>query len=148
MSYIHGYDPDTLREQVDPRACKDRLDEIGEQRSLPALLERVQNSGAGILFVSLGCPKQEHWMARHADKLNLVMMGVGAAFDFHAGVVQRAPAWMQECGLEWLHRLAQDPRRLWRRYLGTNSRFVYEVVTDRLNRRSSQRRDQATRRRG
>ena len=100
----------------------------------PVLLERVRQSGAGILFVSLGCPKQEQWMARHVDSLNLVMIGVGAAFDFHAGVVPRAPAWMQAYGLEWLYRLSRDPRRLWRRYLLTNSRFIYENVSERLHR--------------
>ena len=112
----------------------------------PALLERIRGSGAGIVFVSLGCPKQEKWMASNVEKLNLVMMGVGAAFDFHAGVVERAPVWMQDCGLEWLHRLARDPRRLWRRYLTTNSRFVYEVINERLHRSRAASRTIAARR--
>ena len=85
-------------------------------------------------------------MASNVEKLNLVMMGVGAAFDFHAGVVERAPVWMQDCGLEWLHRLARDPRRLWRRYLTTNSRFVYEVINERLHRSRAASRTIAARR--
>ena len=82
-------------------------------------------SGTRILFVGLGCPKQERWMAAHAQRLPLVQLGVGAAFDFHAGRVKQAPAWMQDRGLEWLFRLAVEPRRLWRRYLVHNPRFVF-----------------------
>jgi N-acetylglucosaminyldiphosphoundecaprenol N-acetyl-beta-D-mannosaminyltransferase len=89
-----------------------------------ALVDRVNASGAGIVFVSLGCPKQERWMAEHRGRIQGVMIGVGAAFDFHAGTVSRAPLWMQQRGLEWLHRLASEPRRLWRRYLVTNSLFI------------------------
>jgi N-acetylglucosaminyldiphosphoundecaprenol N-acetyl-beta-D-mannosaminyltransferase len=85
---------------------------------------RINASGAGLVFVGLGCPKQEHWMLAHRGRINAVMLGVGAAFDFHAGTVSRAPVWMREHGLEWLHRLASEPRRLWRRYLVTNSLFV------------------------
>lgn len=85
---------------------------------------RVNRSGARILFVGLGCPKQEHWMARNRGKINAVMIGVGAAFDFHAGIMERAPRWMRENGLEWLFRLAREPRRLWRRYLVTNTLFI------------------------
>ena len=70
------------------------------------------------------CPKQEHWMLAHRGRINAVMLGVGAAFDFHAGTVSRAPAWMRDNGLEWLHRLASEPRRLWKRYLVTNTLFV------------------------
>ncbi|MFO7547067.1 MAG: WecB/TagA/CpsF family glycosyltransferase [Trueperaceae bacterium] len=82
-------------------------------------------SGTRILFVGLGCPKQERWMAAHAKRLPVVQLGVGAAFDFHAGRVKQAPAWMQDRGLEWLFRLAVEPRRLWRRYLVHNPRFVF-----------------------
>jgi N-acetylglucosaminyldiphosphoundecaprenol N-acetyl-beta-D-mannosaminyltransferase len=87
-------------------------------------VERINASGAGIVFVGLGCPKQERWMAEHRGRINAVMIGVGAAFDFHAGVVQRAPQWMRDNGLEWLHRLASEPGRLWKRYLVTNSLFI------------------------
>jgi len=86
--------------------------------------ERINASGAGIVFVGLGCPKQERWMAKHRDRVNAVLIGVGAAFDFHAGTIKRAPSWVRNAGLEWLHRLWSDPRRLWRRYLVTNVLFV------------------------
>lgn len=85
---------------------------------------RINASGAGTVWVSLGCPKQETWMAAHRGRINAVMIGVGAAFDYHAGTIQRAPKWMQNSGLEWLHRLFSEPRRLWRRYLVTNTLFV------------------------
>lgn len=89
-----------------------------------AAVERINASGAGIVLVGLGCPKQERWMAEHRGRINAVMIGVGAAFDFHAGTVSRAPAWMRDRGLEWLHRLASEPRRLWKRYLVTNTLFI------------------------
>lgn len=89
-----------------------------------AAVDRINASGAGFVFVGLGCPKQERWMAEHRGKIHAVMIGVGAAFDFHAGTVKRAPQWMRDNGLEWLHRLGSEPRRLWRRYLVTNTLFV------------------------
>ncbi len=89
-----------------------------------AAVQRINDSGAGIVWVSLGCPKQEQWMARHRGSINAVMIGVGAAFDFHAHTLRRAPAWMQRTGLEWLHRFASEPRRLWKRYLITNTLFL------------------------
>ena len=92
-----------------------------EEREVAA---RINASGARIVFVGLGCPKQEVWMARQRGRIKAVMIGVGAAFDFHAGVVKRAPRWMQNSGLEWLYRFAAEPRRLWQRYLVTNSLFV------------------------
>jgi N-acetylglucosaminyldiphosphoundecaprenol N-acetyl-beta-D-mannosaminyltransferase len=87
-------------------------------------IARINASGAGTVWVSLGCPKQEKWMATHRGRVQAVMIGVGAAFDYHAGTITRAPTWMQNAGLEWLHRLLSEPRRLWRRYLVTNSLFV------------------------
>ncbi len=93
-----------------------------------AIRERLNASGAGIIFVSLGCPKQERWMAANRGQVSAVMIGVGAAFDFHAGVTARAPDWMQQAGLEWLHRLASEPRRLWRRYLVTNTLFLVSAL--------------------
>lgn len=89
-----------------------------------AAVERINASGAGVVFVSLGCPKQELWMAAHRGRVQAVMIGVGAAFDYHAGTIKRAPQCMQHAGLEWLHRLFSEPRRLWRRYLVTNTLFV------------------------
>ncbi len=81
-------------------------------------------AGVPVLFVGLGCPKQERWMATHRDRLPLVMVGVGAAFDFLAGAKRQAPRWLQQYGLEWCFRLATEPRRLWRRYLYHNPRFL------------------------
>ncbi|MZP28777.1 WecB/TagA/CpsF family glycosyltransferase [Heliobacterium undosum] len=82
-------------------------------------------SGARILFVGLGCPKQERWMARRKGHLPAVMVGVGAAFDFHAGTLRQAPPWVQQLGMEWFFRLLMEPTRLWKRYLKHNPRFMY-----------------------
>jgi N-acetylglucosaminyldiphosphoundecaprenol N-acetyl-beta-D-mannosaminyltransferase len=90
-----------------------------------SVVEAINASGAGTVWVSLGCPKQEQWMAEHRGRINAVMIGVGAAFDYHAGTIQRAPLWMQRNGLEWLHRVCSEPRRLWKRYLVTNTLFVF-----------------------
>ena len=95
-------------------------------------VEQINRSGARILFVGLGCPKQEIWMAEHRGRVRAVMLGVGAAFDFHAGVKPQAPAWMQDLGLEWLFRLCTEPRRLWKRYLYHNPRFVLLAAADLL----------------
>ena len=88
-------------------------------------VERINASGAEVVFVGLGCPKQELWMADHCGRVNAVMIGVGAAFDFHAGLQPRAPEWMQRHALEWFYRLCREPRRLWRRYLFTNVPFLF-----------------------
>jgi N-acetylglucosaminyldiphosphoundecaprenol N-acetyl-beta-D-mannosaminyltransferase len=104
-------------------------------------IEAIHASGARILFVGLGCPKQERWMADRQDDLDLVMLGVGAAFDYLAETVPRPPELLQQLGLEWLFRLLNDPRRLWRRYLRHNPRFVYlftrQLVRTRLKRESA-----------
>jgi N-acetylglucosaminyldiphosphoundecaprenol N-acetyl-beta-D-mannosaminyltransferase len=87
--------------------------------------EEINRTGAEIVWVGIGQPKQELWMARMRPLLEAPMLiGVGAAFDFHAGIVPQAPAWMQRTGLEWVFRLWQEPRRLWRRYARYNPRFV------------------------
>jgi N-acetylglucosaminyldiphosphoundecaprenol N-acetyl-beta-D-mannosaminyltransferase len=96
------------------------------------LVQKINQSGPRILFVGLGCPKQEIWMARHRERIQAVMLGVGAAFDFHAGVKPQAPAWLQRIGLEWSFRLLSEPRRLWRRYLYHNPRFVLLALADLL----------------
>lgn len=85
----------------------------------------INAAAPDILFMGLGCPKQENWMAAHRDKLRAVMLGVGASFDFFAGRVRESPAWVGRLGLEWLFRLTQEPRRLWRRYLFLNPRFAW-----------------------
>ena len=100
-----------------------------------SIVQAMNSSGARIVLVGLGCPKQELWMAAHRGRVQAVMLGVGAAFDFHAGTVRRAPVWMQRTGLEWLHRLASAPRHLWKRYLVTNSIFLWRVSTEPLRRR-------------
>ena len=101
-----------------------------------AIVEMINQSGARIIWVGLGCPKQEAWMHAHQGHVNGVMVGVGAAFDFHAGIVKRAPLWMQRHYLEWLHRLLQDPRRLATRYIVGNSIFMMAVLLDFLSPRS------------
>jgi N-acetylglucosaminyldiphosphoundecaprenol N-acetyl-beta-D-mannosaminyltransferase len=89
------------------------------------VVEDINRSGADVVWVGIGQPKQERWMAEMRDRLHApVLVGVGAAFDFHAGLVRQAPSWLQRLGLEWLFRLSQEPRRLWRRYLRYNPLFV------------------------
>lgn len=96
-----------------------------------ATLERIRASGARVLWVGLGCPKQEKWLRDNAAALDgIVCLGVGAAFDFVTGRVRRAPPLMRRVGLEWLHRLASEPRRLWKRYLVLAPRFVLSVAAE------------------
>ena len=87
--------------------------------------ESINSSGAKILFVGLGCPKQEYWMHEHRGKVQAVMLGVGAAFDFFARTKPQAPLWVQKIGLEWLFRLVSEPGRLWKRYIIHNPRFIF-----------------------
>ncbi|MCC7258114.1 MAG: WecB/TagA/CpsF family glycosyltransferase [Gammaproteobacteria bacterium] len=132
--YLFGSSPDTLEKlQRRLRQAFPRLSISGAQsppfRPLTPgedeqAVASINASNAGVVFVGLGCPKQEIWMAEHRGRVHAVMIGVGAAFDFHAGTVKRAPRWMQQAGLEWLHRLASEPGRLWKRYLVTNTLFV------------------------
>ena len=97
--------------------------ETEEERD--AIAAEINASGADIVWVGTGQPKQEKWMADMRDRLDApILAGVGAAFDFHAGLVPQAPTWMQTSGLEWTYRLAHEPRRLWRRYARYNPRFV------------------------
>jgi N-acetylglucosaminyldiphosphoundecaprenol N-acetyl-beta-D-mannosaminyltransferase len=96
------------------------------------VVDAIEHSGARVVFVGLGCPKQEVWMAAHRGRIRAVMIGVGAAFDYHAGVLRRAPRWMRNAGLEWLHRLASEPRRLWRRYFVTNTLFLAYLAGEML----------------
>ncbi len=94
---------------------------LQEQRTT---LDRIRSAQPDFLWVGLGAPKQEFWMARNWEALRpAVLLGVGAAFDFHAEVNQRAPEWMQKVGLEWIHRLGKEPGRLWKRYFYTNSMY-------------------------
>lgn len=94
-----------------------------------ALVERINSSEAELVWVGLSTPKQERWMAAHVGRLQApVLLGVGAAFDIHAGTLAQAPVWMQRHGLEWLYRLVREPRRLWRRYLSNNPRFLLGIL--------------------
>ena len=93
-----------------------------------AVIERIAASGAGLLFIGLGCPKQENWMVEHAGKVPAVMLAVGAAFDFLAGAKPQAPRWMMCSGLEWLFRLMTEPRRLAKRYIKDNPRFMVKFL--------------------
>ena len=87
-------------------------------------IEKINESGADIIWIGLGAPKQEIWMYEHQNMVNGVMIGVGAGFSYHAGLIKRAPMWMQKMSLEWLYRLLQDPVRLFRRYFVTNIKFL------------------------
>ena len=104
------------------------------------VVRRINDSGAGIVFIGLGCPKQDHFAADHAATVGGVQVCVGAAFEFHAGTKSTAPKWMQRRGLEWVYRLTCEPRRLWRRYLHTNSYFLYKWVVATMRRRKFTRR--------
>lgn len=90
--------------------------------------QTLLDSAPDLIFVGLGCPRQEKWIDQHASDLNTVSIGVGAAFSFLAGEVKMAPRWMQNAGLEWLYRLISEPKRLWRRYFYYNSYFIYLVI--------------------
>lgn len=97
----------------------------------------IRDSGANLIWVGLGCPKQERWIARHKDQLPAgVYFGIGAAFAFHAGEVSQAPAILQKFGLEWAYRIAAEPRRLFKRYFTYNSLFVWYTLRDRFGRRA------------
>lgn len=132
--YLYGSTPSTLEALQSQLLARFPTLRIAGAHSPPfraltheedaAIVRQINESDAGTVWVSLGCPKQELWMASHRGRIKAVMVGVGAAFDFHAETVARAPRWMREHGLEWLHRLLSEPRRLWRRYLFTNTAFV------------------------
>ena len=96
----------------------------------------VRASGARVVFVGLGCPRQEIWVYENRVDLSMPLLAVGAAFDYHAGLIRRAPRWMQRSGLEWLFRLMQEPRRLWRRYVLLNPRYIAGVLQQRLGLRT------------
>ena len=102
------------------------------------MVSAINATQPDIVWVGLSTPKQERWMASHVGRVAApVLVGVGAAFDFHAGVKRQAPRWMQQNGLEWLFRLASEPRRLGARYLVNNPRFVWRVMAERSWRQRS-----------
>jgi len=92
-----------------------------------AMLSAIAESGIRILFVGLGCPKQERWIHAHRGQINAVMLGIGATFEILGGSQSRAPQWMRRQGLEWLYRLFQEPQRLWKRYFFLNPRFLFLI---------------------
>lgn len=106
--------------------------EVGERPS-PAVIKEINSAEVDLLFVGVGCPKQEYWMAQLRESLSCSMVGVGAAFDFIAGNKRHAPHWMQKTGLEWLFRLCSEPTRLWKRYLKQNPRFIYHFLIQYVN---------------
>jgi exopolysaccharide biosynthesis WecB/TagA/CpsF family protein len=108
---IAGAQADRFRESTETEKQQDR--------------ETIIRSGAKLVFVGRGCPRQEKWVAENKAHIPAILVAVGAAFDFHAGTVRQAPAWMQDKGMEWLFRLLQEPRRLWKRYLVTNTQFLF-----------------------
>jgi len=95
------------------------------------IVREINAAAPDFVWVGLGAPKQELWMAQHQGRVNALMIGVGAGFDYHAGNIKRAPEWMQRCALEWLYRLLQDPVRLAGRYLAVNSKFIWKTVRGR-----------------
>lgn len=144
--YFYGGTPETINVLME-RITKDfpELRVVGAESppmlaqhpaADPDAIERITNSGARFVFVGLGCPKQEFWMASHARHVPAIMLGVGAAFDFLAGTKQRAPSWMQRHGLEWFFRLCSEPSRLWKRYLVTNSIFLWALILDKVKNKS------------
>ncbi len=90
-----------------------------------AIVDEINASGAGLVFVSLGCPKQEHWMHQHRGQVQATMVGLGGAFSVYAGEKQWAPAWVRKYGMEWCYRLMQEPGRLWKRYASTIPPFLW-----------------------
>lgn len=92
------------------------------------VIEKINNFNPDFVWIGLGAPKQEIWMAEHQGKVNGLMIGVGAGFDYFAGNIKRAPLWMQKSNLEWLYRLIQDPKRLFKRYFVTNTKFIWHAV--------------------
>ncbi len=139
--YLYGGQQDTL-DLIQQRAAKElpRLRFAGafsppfrplSAADLDEHAAHINASGAHIVLVSLGCPKQERWMAAMKGRVEAIMLGLGGAFLLYAGKDTRAPKWMRDLSLEWAYRFALEPGRLWKRYLITNSRFLWLVATDR-----------------
>lgn len=138
--FFFGSTPETLEalvENVRERYEEARIAGSYSPPFRPASIDAIDEEAVKIIkevdpdivWVGLGAPKQEYWMYAHQKVLSpCILMGVGAAFDFHAGTIERAPEWMRKMGLEWLHRMMQEPRRLFKRYAVTNSMFLYYIV--------------------
>ena len=148
--YFYGARPEVLEKLVESVSSRFPFVKIAGYESPPfreltdgerdEVIGRIRNSGADIVWVGLGAPKQELWMADNWEELKpAVLMGVGAGFDFHSDAVKRAPEIIRKLGLEWLHRLFQEPRRLWLRYFVTNSLFIWYLITDSIKGDASKR---------
>ncbi len=132
--FFVGSDADTLAQMNSKLMQEFPTLEVAGMEPLPfrpltpeedkALIEKVNQSGAGLVMVCLGCPKQEYWMLQHLNKINAVMIGVGAVFALYAGLHKRAPQAVRNSGLEWFYRLVQEPKRLWKRYSQTIPPFL------------------------
>lgn len=99
------------------------------------IISQINNINPDFIWVGLGAPKQEIWMSDHAGKINSLMIGVGAGFDYFAKNIKRAPRWMQKFSLEWMYRLMQDPKRLWKRYLVYNTKFIILVIKEHIKKK-------------
>jgi len=135
--YFYGSTPETLERLRERLEAEYRLSIAGmyappfrqlTQEEDRKAVERINQARPDFVWVGLGAPKQERWMYGHRDKVQGLMIGVGAGFDYFAGNIKRAPLWMQKYSLEWLYRLLQDPRRLFKRYLVTNTKFLYWMI--------------------
>lgn len=136
--YLYGSKPETLDKlvrnlrQLFPQIKiagvePSKFRKLSEKERLE-LVERIKASGASAVFLGLGCPRQEAWAYEYRNLLNIPILAVGAAFDFHAGTLPQAPLWMQNLGLEWLYRLIQEPKRLWRRYMFLNPLYLWNIL--------------------
>jgi N-acetylglucosaminyldiphosphoundecaprenol N-acetyl-beta-D-mannosaminyltransferase len=103
-----------------------------------AIVQKLNQSGAGLLFLSLGCPKQEKWIAEHKEKVHMVMLGLGGAFPVYAGIHRRAPHLVRLFGFEWLYRLLQEPKRLSKRYISTIPIFIWLAIKQLLSAKRSE----------
>jgi len=116
---ICGIHPDRFREATPEEDLND--------------INKINSSNAHIVLVGRGCPRQEIWVSDHLNKIQAPMIAVGAAFDFHAGTLKQAPVWMRKSGLEWFYRLLKEPKRLWKRYLITNTHFIFLFIKYKLS---------------
>ncbi|MBT1704570.1 WecB/TagA/CpsF family glycosyltransferase [Chryseosolibacter indicus] len=114
------------------------FNEFSEEEA-ESYVKQINGSNANLVLVGMGCPKQETWMAKYSERINAPLLGVGGAFAVFAGLKRRAPKWMQKLSLEWLYRLIQEPKRMWKRYLFTNTLFIFLIIKEWLQGRAKDR---------